>query len=66
MKTEAKDALVKVTVEIRPTERKSGVKEFRKVIEFQVDEADLPLRVQAHSARTEKEAAILAEEMCED
>ncbi len=66
METKAKDAVVKITIEIQPTERKSNVKEFRKVLEFQVDEADLPLKVQAHSARTVRQAIMLAEEMCED
>ena len=66
METKEKDALVKVTIEIRPTERKSNVKEFRKVMEFLVDEADLPLKVQAHSAKTVRQAVMLAEEMCED
>lgn len=66
MKTKEKDAMVKVTIEIRPTERKSNVKEFRKVMEFHVDEADLPLKVQAHSARIVTQAVLLSEEMCED
>ena len=66
MEPKEKDAAVKITIEIHPTGRKSSVKEFRKVMEFHVEKADLPLKVQAHSARIVKQAVMLSEEMCED
>ena len=65
MEAKQKDAEVIITIEIRPLQ-KSSVKEFRKVMEFRVDAADLPLKVQAHSAKTVRQALMLAEEMCED
>ena len=57
---------VKITVEITPTEKGSRVKPYHKILEFQVNHEDLPLRVFAESGRVVAKSVSLAEEMCED
>ncbi len=58
--------IAKITIEITPTEKGAKVKPFKKVIEFHVNDEDLPLKVSAESSRVITKAYKLAEEMCED
>lgn len=65
-KRERKDAIVKITVDIKPTGMKSRVKPYQKVHEFPVAHKDLPLKLSVFSAITELVKAKLVEEMEED
>lgn len=60
------EGIVKITVEIEPGREKTRIKPFRKVIEFPVKHADLPLRISAYSAKDISEKGKMAEQMCED
>lgn len=60
------DGIAKISIEISPTEKGSKVKPYSKVLEFNINYEDLPLRVFAESAKVITKAFILAEEMCED
>jgi hypothetical protein len=62
----SRDGTVKITIEIIPSEGKTQVKPFKKVMEFPVSHKDLPLKVSAHSARVVTTEMRLSEEMCED
>lgn len=60
------EGIVKITIEITPTEKETKIKPFKKVMEFGINQEDLPLKVSAESAKVIAKAYKLAEEMCED
>jgi len=62
----SQEGLVKITIEITPSEEDSKVRPFKKAMEFHISYDDLPIKVFAESARVVTRAERLAEEMCED
>lgn len=63
-KQKKSEGRAKLTIEIMPLEQGSRVKPFKKVMEFNINLEDLPLKVSAASARLISSADKLAEEMC--